>query len=717
MGDRIHRAALTTPPFLRRLALSALTLASTACGADDTAGTIDAGVDRDTTGDTPAGSTLDLLPIEPVRVAAGEQLQVRVNANNPQSLPLQWTALMPDLPGVASTWDIAGTTDGALFQWTPLPSHVGEHVVNIEATDGQQTVAEVVRVSVTAGAGSAPRFDAGNQGLLVDLSLTSCAEATLTVTDPDSDAVVFSAADNAPAGLSVSRVGPRQMRLSWCPSQAQLDRSLRWSFDLIADDGTSATRLNYTIVFRRPQREGCDGTTPEIAIVSPQKGDELTSTDGYEVLIEASDREGLRQPPVLFWTTDTVADESAPALAAFQVANCTSVAGSTSQFVCVVPDLGLAPEQQAIVNALASVTDNDDESGSACDKTADTELTRFVALPSAGGPLPARALCAACTASSQCGDGLCTLGPVGALICQPACTPTCDTCVERRSANAEVVSVCADECAADEVCAPDSNEPNDVLDDATILIDPSISGRICPTDTDLFAIEVTDGQRLQVTLQIADCGGDLDLGLSTLAGSPISVSAGTTRTETITFCPGADASDDGLVIAEVIGFEDADGDYTLRVEPLEGPCCVDDPLEENDSASLAISLESGDVIEATICPDDSDFYEVTLDAPGTLRALLVFESDTVDLDMDLLDSSGRIVDSAATLSDELLRVPLTAGRWQVRVYGFRGDAGDYLLEVETTASRACTADGDCDAGDVCRTVAGDSASRACGTTP
>ncbi len=717
MGDRIHRTTLNHRPLLRSAALCTLALVIGACGPDDTPDRVDDALNSDARADIAAGGALDLLPIEPVRVAAGEQLQVRITANNPRSAPLQWTALMPDLPGIATTWDIAGTTDSALFQWTPLPSHVGEHVVTIEATDGEQTVAEVVRISVTEGAGSAPRFDTGNQGLLVDLSQTSCAEATLSVTDPDSDSVVFRAADNAPAGLSVSRLGPLQMRLSWCPSQAQLDRSLRWSFDLIADDGTSATRLNYTIVFRRPQRDGCAGTAPEIAIISPAKGDELAFTGGYEVLIEASDREGLRQPPVLFWTTDAVADESAPDLASFQVASCTSAAGSAGRFVCLVPDLELTAGQSAVVNALASVTDNDDESGSACDKTTDTELTRFVALPAAEDPPPVRPLCAACTADVQCGAGVCTVGSGGALLCQPVCSSSCGNCVERRSANAEIRAVCADECEAASVCVDDENEPNDVLDEATILIGASIDGRICPADTDLFALEVVEGQRVQVSLQIADGGGDLDLGLSTLAGAPISVSAGTTSTETITFCPGSEASEDGLVIAEVVGFEDADGAYTLRVEPLAGPCCVDDPLEENDTASLAIGLDSGDVVEATICPDDSDFYEVVLDAPGTLRALLVFESDTVDLDMDLLDSGGRIVDSAATLSDELLRVPLTAGRWQVRVYGFDGDAGDYLLEVETTGLETCAQDRDCSATESCRPVVGDATTLACGTSP
>jgi hypothetical protein len=715
MGDRIHRTPLSVLPQRAAYALSLLLgLACADCGSDDSPET-SADVDAGGINDANTGA-IDILAVDPVTIRAGEQLQVRVTADNPESLPLTWNALMPDLPAVSSTWDIAGTADGALFQWTPLPSHVGEHVINIEATAGDLTVSEVLRVSVTTGVGGAPRFEAGNQGLLVDLSLTSCAETRLQATDPDSDAVAFSAGENAPVGLSVSRVGPLEMRLSWCPSQAQLDRSLRWTFDINADDGAAVTTLSYTIVFRRPQREGCSGEPPEIRIVSPAKGAELASTDGYEVLIEASDTEGLRQAPVLFWTPDPVADESSPQLSDFQVSNCSAVSGTAGQFVCVVPDQGLSTGEQRVINALASVTDNDDESGSACDQTSDTDLTRFVALPAATEPPPLRDLCAPCSASSQCGSGVCAVGGDGGLACLRACDSDCGACSERRTASAELVRTCDSSCGEIASCMDDENEPDDTVDTATIALTDSITAQLCPDDQDLHALEVRADERTQVTLTIAPGGGDLDLGLSTLDGDPIGVSAGTNNTETVTFCPTPAVGADGFVIAEVFGFESASGAYELRVTRGGGDCCIDDPLEENDTVALAIILESSDVVDATICPDDNDFFEIELTEPGTLRALLVFESDLIDLDMDLIDSSGRIVDSAATLSDEELRVPLTAGRWALRVYGFDGDAGGYLLEVEAEPLDPCVTDDDCAAGDACRAIRGGSGS-ACGTRP
>lgn len=708
MGIGLHRNAGLTRRVTRWLGVG-ISCLWIGCGDD---GAVPGDV-ADTDTETGPGDGLAILPLVAVNATIGQVLTVRVDVNNPRGVALQWDVVMPTLPAVASTWAIAGTPAGAVFQYTPLPGHEGEHSATVTVSDGNQTAQQSLRISVSSAASAPPRFSDDSQGVLVDLSKTSCVDAKIRVLDDDSPSVAIRTAGEVPAGFTLERAGPLEALARWCPSPAQLDQALRWTIRLVADDGTTQTAQGWQVVFRLPGRTDCAGAAPVVEIVSPQKGETLDADDGYRVVVRATDAEGLREAPTLFWSLGPIADEDAPDLGTFQLAPCVNV--GTDTFQCRIPDVGLAAEQTAIVYAVASATDNDDATGTACDQTTDSELLRFVGTADAGAVPGDVADCGGCTRSRDCAAGVCVDASAGQGICVPRCESGCGACRTATTAEARTVSVCSATCGVPATCAADAYEPNESRDDAAVLLASTAVGRVCGDDTDAFAFEVSvPDEHVRVTLTLAPETGDLDLELVSLDGQPIGTSAGVGRTETVAFCPSRDVTDDGLAVLLVRGFDGATGDYALSIERGTAVCCQDDTFEENDRPERATPLDDGTLVEGIVCPSDPDFFAITLSAAARVSVLLVFDTDEVDFDLDLYDASGRLVARSATLGDEVLDLPLAAGVWRLRVYGFATDEGPYLLEWEQQPLTICATDSACAPQGVCVPVIGDpSARRAC----
>jgi hypothetical protein len=172
--------------------------------------------------------------------------------------------------------------------------------------------------------------------------------------------------------------------------------------------------------------------------------------------------------------------------------------------------------------------------------------------------------------------------------------------------------------------------------------------------------------------------GDLDLYLVGNDEEIIATSAGATDEEFVSWC----APERDEVTLAVIGYAGAQNDYRLSISVEAAACCVDDGFEPDDTLSDPRVVESGDAVDGTICPDDDDYiaFEVTGDA--FVSFLLIFESDSIDLDVELYDEEGRVIATAATTGDEELEALIDApGIYTLRIFGFLGDSGEYLGEL------------------------------------
>ena len=107
---------------------------------------------------------------------------------------------------------------------------------------------------------------------------------------------------------------------------------------LEADDGEhEATALNFVIVLRSGSKEGCPGAAPRVDVLTPSEGARVENRGGYEVTASVSDDMGLRDPPLLYYSTSAFAPSwkaadtgSAPSRTARSSCTCTRSSGPSA---------------------------------------------------------------------------------------------------------------------------------------------------------------------------------------------------------------------------------------------------------------------------------------------------------------------------------------------------------------------------------------------------
>jgi hypothetical protein len=140
--------------------------------------------------------------------------------------------------------------------------------------------------------------------------------------------------------------------------------------------------------------------------------------------------------------------------------------------------------------------------------------------------------------------------------------------------------------------------------------------------------------------------------------------------------------------ARVFGFREAENPYRLRVSRRANACqrCEDDDAEEDDSLGTGRAVDFDRTVPGTICPGDVDFFRFTVDEPVRVRSVLLLGVDAGDLDLDLVDASGRLVDTSRGTdeAEEIAHDLDAAGTYGLRVFGFDGAAGEYEIRTEVT---------------------------------
>ncbi|MBN2359435.1 MAG: PPC domain-containing protein [Deltaproteobacteria bacterium] len=244
------------------------------------------------------------------------------------------------------------------------------------------------------------------------------------------------------------------------------------------------------------------------------------------------------------------------------------------------------------------------------------------------------------------------------------------------------------------VCIDDPFEPNDTAATAVTLAAGTYNGKVCPNDDDYYAFNLNVGDTVSAQISFTVANGDLDLQLLNPSGAVVdSSTTASSSTETVDHV----ATVAGRFVLRVYGFQGDGNTYQLQLTITPAtPTCRDDALEENDTIATAAALTPGQVA-AQICPNDDDYYSFNLNVGDTVSAQISFTAANGDLDLQLLDPSGQVVDSSTTATgntETVDHVAVIAGRFALRVYGYRGATNSYQLQLTVTpATPTCREDG------------------------
>jgi len=228
-------------------------------------------------------------------------------------------------------------------------------------------------------------------------------------------------------------------------------------------------------------------------------------------------------------------------------------------------------------------------------------------------------------------------------------------------------------------CGDDVWEDND-YDVYAAAITPDVYPDLvsCPLDEDWFALEgVFIGDVLTGELTFSDAEGDIDVELIDPIGTVVDLGNTATDDETVSALAGLPGTwlfhvwldaDDGVVLGNSYEFE-------LDLVPVD---CEDDALEDNDDEFNAVTIASGYFGGLSSCPTDEDWYVASVDAGGEILVDVFFDDEQGDIDMELIDPTGAVVDSGVSSDDDEQVGPwtvTTSGDHLIRVYLY-DDGGD-----------------------------------------
>lgn len=656
-----------------------------------------------------------LAPLDPARARVNAELRIALVVDNPSGEPIELRVEAPALPSFERVTSLSTHPGGGTFTWLPLASHVGMHELSfvVAAPGSGEYDRQRVLVEILPAEDAAPVFVRPGAGGTFDLTVNPCVAFDIEVRDDDSDTVDIRARGPLPERAMLTDLGPKRARFDWCPTPDQVTSSERWTIQLAADDGDHPpVEHDYIAVLRGgPAREGCPGSSPVITLRSPLENERITSRTSFPVTVTVTDDRGLRDAPLLYYTTDEPDDLEAPDVTQLEQLTFHDEGGGT--FSARIPSPGLGPGEEITIWYMVSATDNDDPGGSLCDHRTDTALIPFVA---AYGDSEAEdeGTCRPCTASLECTSGLCAATASGGR-CVEACSGdgvcgagTCGATVTVEGAARAGCGPVAEVCGGGGSCVDDSREDDDTLQAATPYGGPIDDGRICPGDDDYFSFSVPSGERLTVVIDgFRHRDGDLDLSLLDPAGTILAASAGIADVERVSYCNGGDPT---TLYARVHGYAGASNRYALHAELAPDPigCCVDDPEEDDDTQATARELTFVDDVahfEGIVCPADDDWVAIPMNGPGRIQALVTFDHAAGDIDLQLYDPAGtRIASSLGIGDDEFIDVSVSGGgTYALRIFGWgEGNPEGYLGEITRTVGAACGSTADCPLGTVCR---------------
>jgi hypothetical protein len=247
------------------------------------------------------------------------------------------------------------------------------------------------------------------------------------------------------------------------------------------------------------------------------------------------------------------------------------------------------------------------------------------------------------------------------------------------------------------VCQVDPSEDDDTPATANVLTTPGLYEFLsaCDGDPDWFEIDLFAGETLTLDVLFQQSFGDLDIELQDLAGGTLATGTSSDDDESVSWT----ATIDETVRLRVDLIADLGwylgNRYALVVTVTDPATCRDDAREEDDDATSATFLpDRASYPGGVVCPSDVDWFELQLFAGEVLSLATTFVHAEGDIDVELYDSAGGLLDASATAddvetvgyataSDELvrLRVELVADSGSAAGNSYVVDVGVMNLDV------------------------------------
>ncbi|HSN28807.1 MAG TPA: Ig-like domain-containing protein [Kofleriaceae bacterium] len=584
----------------------------------------------------------------------GTELTIDLQGTDADGDRLSYDYRAADLTDLAGHAQVTVSPSGeGVFRWTPLAADIGQHAFDFKVSDGSHTTTVTIDINVKSAIGSqtAPVFRQPlGTGTTIDLSKATCVDLDVVVEDQDTPMVKISQEEPAIEGATLKVVDGQTASWHWCPSRAQEGED-RYTLVLSADDGDNPKTIkNYLVVLRGTGGgQSCPGAAP---VITHTPADATTRLD-LTPTATVSDDKGIKDMPLFYYSTTNPG--ATPDLSMMTQVSMSLASGdaTSGQYTAVVPNpvASAAAGTQATLYYVIVADDDDDTMGS-CDHTTQSQVYSMTV--TAGGSTTA-GLCEACSADAQCGDGneCVYVGSMGASYCLQGCGGGCAagyTCSSGNiwSVDGAQAPQCVPEsgsCSAPQgSCADDTWEVNDTRSDASAnpTLAPDTYDLIsCPSTTsdtrandDWFKIVVAADSR--VDLQLAGNGEtDLDLHLYHADGTVVTASTSHAADEEINTCLKA-----ATYYVKVNGFGHARSEYLMSYSTTAESCnatCTDDSNEDDDtySQARATTFPSFSSTGNQICPNDDDWYKVSLYAGETMTVDLTFTQSTSDQDLDL----------------------------------------------------------------------------------
>lgn len=223
---------------------------------------------------------------------------------------------------------------------------------------------------------------------------------------------------------------------------------------------------------------------------------------------------------------------------------------------------------------------------------------------------------------------------------------------------------------------PTGDEPNDSKSKATVLSGTSLASRSAAistaSDIDYYKVSVASGSKVKVSISFSNQEGDLDMKVFSSTGTTIGKSAGTGNAETVEV-----SSASGTVYFQVYGYNGAKAKYKLSFS-------VTKKATSNDTKEGAtkISVPYKTSTKSIGTSKDKDYYTFTVSRTKKISASISFTHSKGDLELYLINSAGKVVGkSTSTKSSESISKTLSAGKYYVLVFGYKGAKGKYSMSV------------------------------------
>jgi hypothetical protein len=606
----------------------------------------------------PSGRPPELTGLSDQVAQVGTELTINLEGTDPDGDSLSYDFHAADLRDLDGHAEMTRSRSGAgVFRWTPLGADLGQHAFEFTASDGGNTTTVTITIDVRSAIGSATapvfRQPVGN-GTTIDLSQQPCVDLDIAIGDQDSARVKISQDEPVIDGAELHAKDGLTATWHWCPTREQ-QAEARYTLVLSADDGDNPrTVKNFLVVLRGGSGASCPGTAPVIA----HTPHDVSSILDLTIDATVTDDKGVKDAPLFYYATSAPA--TPPDLSRMTQLTMAPVSGDRTNGVyrarVANPVAQLPAGTRQTLYYVFATSDDDDTTGT-CDHATISPVYTMAVTSTGSASLPA---CSACSSDAQCGAGneCVRMGSTGASYCLAACGAGCAagyTCSTQPlpSVDGKLGLACVPQSGSCETsptaCADDTWEVNDSRSDASHnpVLTPDLYDLIsCPSTTsttrandDWYKIVVPSDQR--VDLQLA--GGpesDLDLHLYHSDGTVVTASTSLDPDEEISACLPA-----ATYYVKVNGYGSARNAYLLSYDTHAEACnttCVDDSHEDDDTYSQARLAYAGySSVGNVICPDDDDWYKVTLTTGKVLTVDLAFTqaSDAQDLDLHLYKNS------------------------------------------------------------------------------